>query len=260
MTGALAAVGWLLERKSALKQSENLPAIFAWFAASGLLATVWGRVTLFKSIHFAGVIRATTIRRLTPFFSVLFAYFFLGDSVSVLMGVGIGLMTGSFMLVYIDSYEKLGNEVFPGADIPRGYTFALLCAIFYAASYVVRKRGLESLPDPYLGALIGSGAAFFYFIVAAQFSSAHRATLRAFSQWPGGYQVMAAFCISVGQILQFVALTYTQVGRVAIINSSEIFISSYLAVMVFKTESRPSSLLALAAIFATAGILLVAMG
>lgn len=259
LTGAWAVIGWLLEKGVAPNQSGHPAAVFAWFATSGLLATVWGRVTLFKAIHFAGVIRATTVRRLTPFFSVLFAWLFIGDSVSVLVGAGMVLMAGSFALVYVDNREKLGKQVFPGADIPRGYTFGVLCAILYAASYVARKRGLEALPDPYLGALIGSAVAFVYFLVAALFSSSYRASLRTFLSWPDGWQLMAAFCISAGQILQFVALTYTQVGRVAIINSSEIFISSYLAAIVFKTESRPSLLLALATVLATAGIILVAM-
>ena len=47
---------------------------------------------------------------------------------------------------------------------------------------------------------------------------------------------------------------------VAIINSSEIFISSYLAVIVFKTEKWPSALLILATATATAGIVFVAVG
>ena len=159
ITGALAAVGWSLEPHVAAEQSGHPAAVVAWFAASGLLATVWGRVTMFKSVHFAGVIRATTIRRLTPFFSVLLAWLFLGDSVSVLTAAGMGLMAGSFAVIYVDNREKLDTLLLPGAEIPRGYMFGVLCAMLYAASYVARKRGLDALPDPYFGALIGSAAA-----------------------------------------------------------------------------------------------------
>ena len=74
---------------------------------------------------------------------------------------------------------------------------------------------------------------------------------------PDPWQMLAAFCISAGQISQFVALNYTEVGRVAIINSSEIFISSYLAVIVFKTEKRPPVMLLVATLLATAGIIFV---
>jgi drug/metabolite transporter (DMT)-like permease len=99
-----------------------------------------------------------------------------------------------------------------------------------------------------------------YFLVAALLIPSYRASVKAVAARPEGWQVMAAICISGGQILQFIALTYTQVGRVAIINSAEIFISSYLAVIVFKTEGRPSPLLAVATFLATAGIVLVAIG
>jgi drug/metabolite transporter (DMT)-like permease len=260
MTGAMAAFGWLLEPRVVAKQPVHLATLVAWFAASGLLATVWGRITMFKSVHFAGVIRATTVRRLTPFFSMLLAWLFLGDSISALAGAGMGLMAGSFALVYVDNRDKLDKPIFPGADIPRGYMFGVLCAMLYAASYVARKRGLDAMPDPYFGALVGSTAALVYFLLAALLSPNYRASLRAVTSRPERWQMIAALCISGGQILQFVALTYTTVGRVAIINSAEIFISSYLAVIVFKTENRPSPLLAGATLLATAGIILVTIG
>jgi hypothetical protein len=50
------------------------------------------------------------------------------------------------------------------------------------------------------------------------------------------------------------------VGRVAVINSVEIFLSSYLAVIVFKTEGWPSLLIMLATVLATAGVIFVAAG
>lgn len=260
-TGALSALGWLLEARAPVGNAANISAAIGWFAASGLLATVWGRLTLFKAVQFAGVIRATTIRRLTPFFSVLLAWLFLGDSVSSFVALGMALMAASFGLIYADNRQKLDmHQLFPGADIPRGYMFGTICALLYAASYIVRKKGLETLPDPYVGALIGSVAALIYYLASALVSSSSRADFRAFLSRPDPWQMLAAFCISAGQISQFVALNYTGVGRVAIINSSEIFISSYLAVIVFKTETRPSALLLAATLLATAGIIFVAAG
>lgn len=261
MTGALSALGWLLEPTSALGHGSNIAAAVGWFAASGIFATVWGRLTLFKAVLLAGVIRATTIRRLTPFFSLALAWALLGETVSGLGALGITFMAASFALLYVDNRQKLAAaELFPGADIPRGYMFGAICALMYAASYIVRKQGLELVPDPYFGALVGSAAALAYYLAGCLFSSNFRADVKTALTRPDPWQLGAAFCISAGQIAQFVALTYVGVGRVAIINSVEIFLSTYLAVIVFKTEKWPSMLIILATVLATAGVIFVAAG
>jgi drug/metabolite transporter (DMT)-like permease len=261
MTGILSALAWCFAENSTRGNGSNISAAVGWFAASGLLATVWGRQTLFKAVQLAGVIRATTIRRLTPFFSALLAWAFLGETISGLGALGMVVMAGSFALLYGDNRQKLAaTELFPGADIPRGYMIGAICALMYAASYVVRKQGLETLPDPYFGAMVGSAAALVYYLAGCLFSPKFRADVGALLSRPDRWQFVAAFCISLGQILQFLALNQTGVGRVAIINSVEIFISSYLAVMVFKTEEWPSALLISATVLATAGVIFVAAG
>ncbi|HEX2257252.1 MAG TPA: DMT family transporter, partial [Afifellaceae bacterium] len=60
----------------------------AWFAMAGLLATVFGRIFLWKSIQRLGVTRASAIKRLNPFFSVVLAALVLGEVITPLMGAG----------------------------------------------------------------------------------------------------------------------------------------------------------------------------
>jgi len=262
MTGALAAAAMLLEwRLPAAGNGSSMAAAIGWFAASGILAIVWGRITMFKSVALAGVIRATTIRRLTPFFSVLLAFAFLGETVSGFGLLGMGLMAASFGLLYFDNREKLASkDLFPGANLRRGYLFGLVCALLYAASYVVRKRGLDGVHDPYFGALIGSLAALGYYAIGCLFSSKLRADVGLLMLRPDPWQLLAAALLAAGQVSQFIAFNNADVGRVTIINSIEIFMSSYLAVIVFKTEKWPSLYVAGATIVATAGVIFVALG
>lgn len=56
------------------------------------------------------------------------------------------------------------------------------------------------------------------------------------------------------------ALSHTTVARVAVVNSIEIFLSTYLAVFIFKTEKFPSMLAVLATALATVGLVVVAAG
>ena len=107
MTGALSALGWLLEESSTAAKGASTSSAIGWFAASGLLATVWGRLTLFKAIELAGVIRATTIRRLTPFLSALLAWLFLGETISTMGALGMAFMGASFIILYEDGRRKL---------------------------------------------------------------------------------------------------------------------------------------------------------
>jgi drug/metabolite transporter (DMT)-like permease len=261
LTVILSALPFFLLSGPVLDAGANVLASLGWFAASGILATVWGRSTLFRAVQFAGVIRATTIRRLTPIFSIIFGWVLLGEGISTWVGLGVALMTLSFALLYADNRKQLvASEPAPGANLPRGYMFGMICALAYATSYVVRKRGLEVFPDPYFGALIGALAALFYYFLGALFSKRMSGVVRAVFVRPDAWQFLAALSISAGQVSQFIALSYIGVGRLAVINSCEVFLASYLAVFIFRTESWPSRLVMAATLVATAGIIFVAAG
>lgn len=263
LTGSFALAGWMALGTGDVSQMWASPTALAWFAASGILATVWGRLTLFRAIEFAGVIRASTVRRLTPFFSVFFAWLFLGELVGVATGWGMALIAASFLLLIVDSRRKLvdpPDRAGQPSDIPRGYFFGVLCALSYALSYIARKLGLTELPDAYLGAMVGSLAALGYYAVGGLFSEGLRKAMADLLVRPGRWHFAAALFISVGQISQFIALTYTGVSQLALINSVEIYIAAYLAVGVFRLESMPSAIVLVATVLATVGVILTAMG
>lgn len=262
-TGLFSAVGWLLLSGGAIRlvPAGGVWTALGWFAATGILATVWGRLTLYKSVQYAGVVRATTVRRLTPFISVLFAWALLGETVNAMTGLGMLLIALSFVLLIVDNRRKLdAARLPPGANLSRGYAFGVICAITYAASYITRKNGLDIMPDPYLAAFISSAAALAYYLAGCVISANYRAMVARTLVRPNSWQLLAALCISAGQIFQFVALSHTTVSRLAIINSVEIFISLYLAVILFRTEGWPPRIIIIATLIATAGVVTVVAG
>ena len=262
ITGILSAIAWGVVSSSAATSAAMHPASLAWFAASGVLATVWGRLALFKSIHHAGVIRATPTRRLIPFFSVAAAWAILGESIGETAAIGMALVAASFALLLWDARGRIERDVPAGSDrnVGMGYVFGVVGAASYALSFVARKMGLDISPDPYLGALIGSFAALLYYAVGSVVGARYRAAFSQLRRWPEPWQFVAALCISTGQISQFVALSFTGVSQVAVVNSVEVFISAYLAVVVFRTESMPGPLVLAGTLLATAGVVLVAIG
>ena len=119
ITTALSAAGWALTGGSVRAEGALPWTAVAWFAASGLLATVGGRITMFKAIEFAGVIRASTAPRLMPFLSLVLGWLVLGEIITPAAAGGMTLIAASFVLLYIDSRSKLtGTRA--QADITRG--------------------------------------------------------------------------------------------------------------------------------------------
>jgi drug/metabolite transporter (DMT)-like permease len=259
-TALLSGAGFLLAGPAGPGGTVTIVwAAIGWFAVSGMLATVGGRLTLFKSIQYAGVVRASTVRRLAPVISLILAWAILGELISAVAGFGMALIAGSFALLWLDSREKLEGNRAP-EHVARGLAFGTASAGLYAFSYVARKLGLDDVPDPFLGALVGAGTGALWYAARSAVSPAQRAMVRATLARPNPWQALAAVCISTGQILQFAAITQIGVARVAFLNSVEVYISALLAVVVFRTEPIPGKAVLAATVLATGGVILVALG
>ncbi len=265
MTAALAVVAWSVSSQSINLSRFPDPLWIAagWFAVSGLLATVGGRTTLFKSIEYAGVVRASTTRRLMPFLALLLAWLVLGEGISSLAGVGMALIAASFVFLYMENRRSIrcsADAGFDSSGISRGLAFGILSAALYAASFIARKLGLEDVPNPFFGALVGSLVALLHYAGGCLVSHRFRSLVWLSFSRPDPWQLLAAFCMSVGQISQFAAFLHTDVSRVAFINSVEVYLSAALAVLVFRTESLPSRPVLVAMALATVGVIMIAAG
>ncbi len=125
----------------------NWTAIF-YFALAGFFAAILGRTLNYLSIDKLGVPISTSLTGTNPIFALILAVLFLGESVSVatvlgslLVVAGIALMSGS------GEGGKLNT---------RDLVIPLASAFFYACSSAVRKIGLNILPEPVLGAVVGA--------------------------------------------------------------------------------------------------------
>ncbi|WP_105418339.1 MULTISPECIES: DMT family transporter [Neorhizobium] len=261
-TAGLSLLAWLFLGASVSDwlTAEVVSAVF-YFSVAGLLATAIGRLTLHKSLEHLGVVRASTVRRLTPFFSVLLAWILLGETLS---GTGIGgmVLIGFTVLIlvghsWLQPTSPEGQPKPGGATL--GYAFGLACALSYALSYIVRKSGIQLINDPYLGSLIGAIAALLFYCSMSLFSPSYRTVLKAPWRSHSRWSAVGAGCVALGQIIQFAALSHIPAARVALINVSEVVIASFLAVHVLKIERRPVTTVQAVAAFATVGVLLVVL-
>lgn len=260
-TGVVASIAWvLLGAPLSLDQARTILAIgLAWFVLSGLLTTVFGRIFLFRSIQEVGVVRASALKRLTPFFSVILAWAILGEIVTGAMAVGMVLIAIAFTVIVRRGMNAAATSAAGGTSM-RQLVPGPISAMCYAFGYITRKFGLDHIPDATFGTLVSSIGALAYYVLAAPFVADYRRAFREAFTSVNRWQLLSAGLISVGQISQFAALQYSEISRVVMITSLETFISMFFAVVVLKTERRPDAMMMGAAALATGGVVLVSFG
>ena len=119
-----------------------------YFIVAGVGTAIFGRTLNYISIDKIGVPITSSLTGTNPLFTIIIANIFLGEHVSIttiisslLVASGIVLMSGWGAKVKID---------------PRNLLLPLGSAFFYAVSGIVRKAGLNILPEPFLGAVVGA--------------------------------------------------------------------------------------------------------
>lgn len=262
VTLVLSLLVWIV-----LESGKESPAVtgrnfwvgLCWFSAAGLSAMVFGRSLLFESVRRLGVSRSSAVKRLNPFFSVLFAALLLGEVISGHEAAGMALIAVAFGLLILDAFSKNGQAASGGLHVSN-YMFGVLAAVAYACAYILRKLGLDVLPSASLGTFVSAVAGLASFMVLSLFSARYRGNFRGVFAYLDRWIVMAAIMVSAGQILLFAALAFEEVSTVVMIASLEIFIAMFLSVVIFRTEKLPSGGVLVSAVLATAGVLLVALG
>lgn len=233
-----------------------------FFVASGLLATVFGRLTNFRSIALAGAIRASLYRRLIPVFSIVIAFVLLGERYGAVALAGMTLILLSVGLTVRERASVSSGsflEIPPG-QLRLGAIMGATCALCYAAAYALRKLAMDFVPDAAFGAMVGAITGIVFYIAAAPFSALCRSSLTGALCNSGVWQWLAAASLSAGQVLLFFALKHADMAVVAIIGTTELFIGAYLAAILFRTEPPPGLQLVLATVLASLGVALVAVG
>lgn len=235
---------------------------FAWFALGGVLTAFVGRVFLFASVQSLGAMRASSVKRLNPFFAVILGVLALGEPLGGWMIPGMILIFASFVFLARDSWRR--SDVLaaaPGAGsgslLARlsdlGLVYGPVSAFAYALGYLARKQGLNYIPDPFLGTVVGALAGIGAYALAALVIPTYRTSIAnvvtRFNLWFYVTGTLASF----GQLCYFVALSHSTVSRVALISSMEVFITIFLSLWIFRTEERLTASTLIAACLGVAG-------
>ncbi len=216
-----------------------------WFALGGFLTIFIGRVLLYASIQQLGAIKASAVKRLNPFFSVLLGVLILGETISLPMMAGMLLIVMSFAVlvrqaVFLTGETSEGVKSHSALDrfLNLGYLYGPVSALAYAAGYVARKQGMMVLPDSALGTMIGALTGIIFFVITSRFIDSYRDDLRKtfteFNKW-----FLMAGCLSTfGQIAYFTALNYIAISKIALITSMEVFVTMILSTVFLLNKEK----------------------
>jgi drug/metabolite transporter (DMT)-like permease len=240
--------------------SDNWEAGMIWFVLAGIFAMAFGRTLLYTSIQYLGVTRAGSVKRLTPFFSVLCAAIFLSEPITGIDTIGMLIIAIAFGLLIYKSFSGVESAHSGEKISPINYAWGVGSALAYALAYIARKNGLMEINAPVFGTMISAASGFACFGIAAIFTQTYRDNLRYMFSNLNRWLLFSGIFVSVGQILQFAALYYEKVSTVVMINSLEVFMASFLSVVVFRAERRPDLITYIAALLATIGVIAVAVG
>ena len=258
ITIGVSGVLWLvLEGGGIGAPSPGWWAGIAWFALAGLFATTFGRGLLFVSIRRLGVTRASALKRLIPFFSVILAVAILGERATAPDLAGMAMIGIAFAILIRGAMARSGEGLeAPPAD----YGWGVFSALGYAFSYIARKYGLAAIALPAFATLVSAIAALAAFASVALFSRHYRDAFGNMFRYANRWLVAAGLLMSFGQFLLFAALVHAPVSSVVMISSLETFLAVFLSVFVFRTEAAPNTGTYVAAALATFGVVAIAVG
>ncbi len=222
----------------------NLEAV-KWFAIAGFLTIFIGRVFVYASIQHLGAIKASAVKRLNPFFSVMLGVLVLGETISGPMALGMVLILLSFVVLVRQAVMFAGDaeRIAERHSLIRrianlGYLFGPISAFAYASGYVARKFGMEILPDAAFGTMVGALSGIVFFVIASGFIRSYRDDLKrtftVFNKWFLAAGILSSF----GQICYFAALKYIGISKIALITSMEVFMTMILSTLVFLNKEK----------------------
>ena len=145
-----ATFGWLFY------SLDIVPLAFPWegiffFMAVGLFGPFAGRYINLIGIKLTGLARSTIVAQTVLIWSALLAVFVLGESMTILKGIGTGLIMLSSMLIVYDG-KNVGKKKIPIYH----YLVPALSALMYSFSHLSGKTAFSFIPSSTFGMAISN--------------------------------------------------------------------------------------------------------
>lgn len=260
-----------------------------WFVVAGILASLLGRATLFAGIGYVGSSRAAAVKNTAPIVTVGVAIVFLGERLSLLGAVGVGLTFLGLFMLCLEAFQRhradreqgegegavedgFPSEYLEGSDtveypgrysvpstVMLGTLLSVFAAAFFGLGQAARKVGIDHMPNALLGATIAAWTALIIYLVVSAAQGRLGGMLRSSFGKFHPYLLLAGFAVTVGQLSFFVAITYASVSYVSTIAASETLLTIFLAVIFVGRSEAITRRVVVAAVAVFAGATIIAL-
>jgi drug/metabolite transporter (DMT)-like permease len=254
LTAGISGLGWLAFGIVRGFEPVTWRAI-AWFMGAGVFTAYIGRVFYYASVQHLGAMRASTMKRLNPFFAVILGVAVLGETLTSGMAIGLACIAASFAVLVNAGRNAAQPDAASGLRrlLNAGYFYGPISALGYASGYLLRKMGLDDAHDALLGACVGTLTGAAIFLATAAFRPDYARAVRATFMRPSPWLLAAGAMSSFGQILYFAALNVSAMSRVALISSMEVFVTLFLGFVLLRRRESLTGGVVLAAALGVAG-------
>lgn len=270
------------------------PAALAWFAIGGFLGPYLGRSLLFAGIHRLGPVRASAVVNTAPLVTVALAVIVIGEELSWAALAATALVVLGLIILAIEAFEldaptgAQGVAVIPApgdasaavdvgkwdvaareirrwtaaglaSPVAVGLVAAGLSAVAFGIARTARRLGMETLPEPLVGAAVGAVAGLVVHLLAQATRGQLRAIVRSTVLDPRPRLWAAGALSAVGLFTFFAALTFAPLAHVAVIAASETLVTLVLGGLFLRDSERLSPRVAIPALCVFGGGLLVAL-
>jgi uncharacterized membrane protein len=227
------------------------------FISAGLLTSLFGRSTLFSGIRRIGSSRAVAIKNTAPIFSIIIAIAFLGESISIWSGIGMLLIILGLSLVVREQWKINGSSIREKGMI--GIIFASLAALCFGTGQAARKIGILEVPDPVLGAWLGTIIALIGYCIILVFKKKFISTISGQFNDLNVYYIFAGISTTLGLILFYVAVYHTKLVYVSAIVGIEPVLTVLLAFLFLKKQEKLQRIMVISAVLVFTGIFTMSM-
>ena len=215
-------------------------AAIVYLATAGVLHFVWGRYCNYRASKAIGAILVAPVQQSNMLVTLALAIWILGERLTPLRVIGIGLVVLGPALTY-DRTRRKASDTIAGVPIDvdkgkmfqpnyaEGYLFALLSSTGYGISPVLVRLALENreIEASLAGGLISYTAAALAFALILLLPGRWR-NMRSLNPGAAKWFVISGVCVCFAQMLRYMALVLAPVSVVTPIQRLSLVFRFYL--------------------------------
>jgi len=226
------------------------------FLAAGILAPGLFRFFLYSAISRVGVAVSSVATNIYPLVAVATSMGFLGERLTPLKALGIGLILAAVLL----AAPKGEGRVFDlGTLSNRGFLLAVTAALVRGGSETLRKSGLFVLDSPIFGAAVGNAGGFLVSVFLLAGSSSTRRALT-YEKNSFLYFVFSSLCTVAAWLFGFYALSLGEVVRVAPLVGTVPLFTVLLSTVLLRGVEQITPRIMVASLLVVIGVVSVHLG